>query len=54
VGLATWIVHRAAGWDYFLDPWFGHLSLRLPVSIAATGLCLMVFLMLRNPSPTRP
>lgn len=48
VGITTWIVHRAAGWDYFLEPWTQGLSVRLPVSVAATALSLLAFIAFRG------
>jgi Na+/proline symporter len=35
-GLATWVVHRASGWEYFLEPWTRTSSFQIPVPIAAT------------------
>lgn len=51
-GIATWVVHRALAWDYFLEPWTRESGLAPPVSLAATALSLVAFIAFRGKRST--
>jgi Na+/proline symporter len=43
VGAGLWIIHYAADWEYFLEPWTSGWQLSLPVSLTVTFIGLLVY-----------
>lgn len=43
VGAGLWMIHYAADWEYFLEPWTSRWQLTLPVSLTVTLISLVAY-----------
>ncbi len=48
-GTIVWLTHFTCGYDYFLEPWAAIGTVRVPVSLMAIGLALLVYLGIDQP-----